>query len=124
AGVKSLERAAIIGSDDKKYVSQVYASLGGAYYKLKNYSASDSSYDLSLVNNPDNEYTLNNYAYYLSLRGEKLDKAASMAEKAVNLVPNNGNSMDTYGWVLYRQKKYEEAKKWIEKALKNGEQNN
>jgi len=64
---------------------------------------------------------LNNYAYYLSLRNEKLDKAELMSRKAVELDPGNGSNMDTYGWVLYKEGKYEDAKEWIGKAMENGE---
>ena len=32
--------------------------------------------------------------------------------------------MDTYGWILYQKGDYEEAKKWIEKALMNGSDTN
>ncbi len=50
----------------------------------------------------------------------ELDKAAKMAEKANALAPDEPNFLDTYGWVLYQQKKYAEAKKWIGKALPLG----
>ncbi len=124
AAVKSLNKAVTIGSDDKKHMSQLYSSLGDAYNELKNYAASDSSYDLSLSYDPENYYTMNNYAYYLSLRGEKLDKAEKLASNAVTGDPKNANNMDTFGWVLYKEKKFAEAKVWIEKALKNGQENN
>ena len=47
-----------------------------------------------------------------------------MSKKANELEPNNGNSQDTYAWILYVSKKYEEAKIWIEKAVKNGSEKN
>lgn len=122
--IKGLSQAVTIGSEDKSFMSELYASLGDAYNKLKNYSASDSCYELSLTYNPKNSYTMNNYAYYLSLRGEKLQRAESLAEQAVKLDPKNENNMDTYGWVLYKAKKFPEAKTWIEKALSNGAENN
>ena len=36
---------------------------------------------------------------------------------------NNGTYEDTYAWILYQLKEYEEAKEWIVKALKNGADN-
>lgn len=124
AAIKGFSHAVTIGSDDNKFMSQLYASLGDAYNKTKNYSASDSCYEMSLVSDPLNSYTMNNYAYYLSLRGEKLTRAESLAKQAVDLDPGNTNNMDTYGWVLYKEKKFTEAKTWIEKALKNGAERN
>ena len=40
-----------------------------------------------------------------------------MAAKAVKLDPSNAANMDTYGWVLYKLGKYNEATKWVEKAV-------
>jgi Tfp pilus assembly protein PilF len=65
----------------------------------------------------DNAYVLNNYAYYLSLEGNELDKAEKMAKRAVTLDPENDSFQDTYGWVLFKQKKYKEAAEWILKAV-------
>ena len=63
---------------------------------------------------------LNNYAYYLSLRKDKLEKAAEMAKRAVELEPDQYNYQDTYGWVLFQKGDYAEAVKWLEKAVNNG----
>ena len=53
----------------------------------------------------------------MSLRGENLEKAASMAKKANQMEPGNASYQDTYGWVLYQQGNYEDAKVWLEKAV-------
>ncbi|HOZ83717.1 MAG TPA: tetratricopeptide repeat protein, partial [Bacteroidia bacterium] len=37
--------------------------------------------------------------------------------------PNQSSFLDTYGWILYQEGKYDEAKKWIEKAMENGGEN-
>lgn len=101
-------------------LEQFYSSLGDTYNELENYDASYAAYDKALSINPDNAVVLNNYAYYLSLRSVKLDKAAEMAKKAVELDPYNENNLDTYAWVLYKQGKYEKALEWIKKAFNNG----
>ncbi|MGI4749172.1 MAG: tetratricopeptide repeat protein [Janthinobacterium lividum] len=114
-----LKNAASLESTDKELLSQVYASLGDNYHQLKDNVQSDVAYDQSLTNNPDNAYTLNNYAYYLSLREEKLDKAAQMSHHSNELQPDNASFEDTFAWVLFKQKKYTEAKTWMEKAIKH-----
>ena len=45
-----------------------------------------------------------------------------MAEKAIQLQPNEKNYQDTYSWVLYKSGEFSEALKWSDKALKNGGQ--
>jgi tetratricopeptide (TPR) repeat protein len=105
--------------ENKLLLSQFYATIGDAQNQLKNYEASDAAYDLALENDPENVYVLNNYAYYLSLRNTNLAKAEAMSKKSNELQPNINSYQDTYGWILYQMKKYEEAKIWIGKALDN-----
>lgn len=106
--------------DNKPLLVQFYANLGDAYNQLKNNAASDSAYDKALELDPSSVYVLNNYAYYLSLRNSRLDKAESMSKKSNELEPNNSSYQDTYGWILYQMHHYEDAKIWIGKAVENG----
>lgn len=119
-----LKNASDLGSEDKEILGQVYSTLGDSYNALKNYRESDQFYDKALELNPANSYVLNNYAYYLSLRGENLDKAGNMSKRSIELDPNNASSEDTYAWILFRLKKYKDARLWIEKALKSDSTNN
>jgi len=102
---------------DKELLSLGYSALGDCYHEMQNIKGSDEAYDKSLSYNADNKFTLNNYAYYLSIRGEQLDKAAQMAKHANELEPGNASFEDTYAWILFKQKNYKDAKVWIEKAL-------
>lgn len=97
-----------------------YVLLGDAYNGINNYKKSDENYDLALEANPNNAYVLNNYAYYLSIRKDKLKLAETMAQKAVELEPNQYNYQDTYGWVLFQLGKFEEAATWLKLAVNNG----
>ena len=63
---------------------------------------------------------LNNYAYYLSVRGEHLDKAEQMSKQSNEIQPDQSSYEDTYGWVFYKEGKFNDAKTWIEKALSHG----
>ncbi|WP_377099944.1 tetratricopeptide repeat protein [Mucilaginibacter calamicampi] len=112
-----LKNAASLELQDKELLSQTYSALGDCYHELLNNKLSDESYDKSLQYNAENIYTLNNYAYYLAVRGENLIKAATMAKHAVEAKPNEASFEDTYAWVLFKQKKYTEAKTWMEKAM-------
>ncbi len=106
-----------IGSDKPQQILQLYSIIGDANNELKNYAASDEAFEKILALDPNNLQTLNNYSYYLSLRRQKLDKAEAMSKKSLDLDPNNASYLDTYGWILYQEKKYTEAKTYIEKAL-------
>lgn len=93
-----------------------FGQLGDAYNGIGDHVESDKAFDVALKNQPNNEYVLNNYSYYLSLRNENLDKAFAMSEILVKRFPENPTYLDTHGWVLYKQGKYKEAKKYLELA--------
>ncbi|MCF8297499.1 MAG: tetratricopeptide repeat protein [Saprospiraceae bacterium] len=99
---------------------QMLIYLGDAYHNVKNHELSDKAYDDVLALDPENIYILNNYAYYLSLRNTKLEKAEKMSKKSNEIKKNSSTFEDTYAWVLYKMEKYEDAKIWIEKAMNNG----
>ncbi len=95
--------------------------LGEVYHELKEYEKSDNYFEEAIKEDPENSFTLNNYSYYLSLRGEKLETAEKYAQKAIELDPDNPNNQDTYGWVLFKMERFEEARYWIQKALESSD---
>jgi Tfp pilus assembly protein PilF len=94
--------------------------LGDASFYCKDYAQSDKAFEDALKIDADNTYVLNNYAYFLSLRRTNLEKAEKLSKKTIELKPNDRNYMDTYGWILYQQKKYPEAAEWLKTASKLG----
>lgn len=110
-------------SDNKTLMIDFYKSLGDAYNYLKDYEKSDQAFENALKVDADNTYVLNNYAYFLSLRSEHLEKAEKLSRRSNELRPNDRNYMDTYGWILYQQKKYKEAEEWLSGAAKLGLKN-
>ena len=105
--------------DNKKLEVQFYASLGDTYQELKDFQKSEENYDKALEMEPKNATVLNNYAYYLSVRGEKLTKAEEMSRLSNEIEPSQASYQDTYGWIMYKQGNYKDVKVWIEKALAN-----
>ena len=106
--------------DNALMSSQFYSSLGDSYHALEKHEKSDESYEEALRYDPGNVFVMNNYAYYLSLRKTKLNRAKELAAKANELEPGSISFEDTYGWVLFQLGEYEEAKKWLEKAMSHG----
>lgn len=103
--------------EDDEMLMRFYSYLGEVYNKQKLFEKSDEAYDKALNIDGNNVFVLNNYAYYLTLRKVKLDKAAQMAKKANELAPNQASFEDTYAWVLFQQEKYSEARVWIERSI-------
>lgn len=102
-------------------LSQIYGVLGGIYNSLEMFAESDVAYSEALEIDSMNVFVLNNYAYYLSLRNEKLDKAEAMSLKSIELQPNEATYEDTYAWILFKLERYDEALVWIKNAISNTE---
>ena len=100
-------------------VSDFYAVMGDLLYQKGRQQEAFAAYDSCLVWKEDNIGCLNNYAYYLSLLGERLDEAERMSYRTVKAEPENATYLDTYAWILFRQERYAEAKIYIEQALRS-----
>lgn len=76
-------------------------------------------YDQALKHNPDNVFTLNNYAYFLAtLEPKRLDEARKMSKRSLELDNySNPTYLDTYGYILYLDKEYEAAREIFIKLL-------
>ena len=118
--VKPLLSGSKLVIDNDPLEMNFYTNLGEAYHYTKNYTESDKYFDKALKLEPKNAVTLNNYAYYLSLRNENLEKAEAMSKLSNEISVDNSTYEDTYAWVLYVMKRYEDAKTWIEKAIAHG----
>jgi tetratricopeptide (TPR) repeat protein len=105
-------------SENKEILMQAYLGLGEAYQKEDQFDKSDENFEGALKLAPGNPLVLNNYAYFLSLRNQRLDEASKMVMEALQKEPENSAYQDTYGWILYLQGKYKEAEEWIGKAVK------
>ena len=104
---------------NKDIVSDFYAIMGQILYQKGKAEEAFAAYDSCLQWKEDNIETLNNYAYYLSERGEQLQKAERMSLKTIKAEPANSTFLDTYAWILFMQERYEEAKIYIDQALQN-----
>ncbi len=106
-----------------EYTSQARMLVAEAYYRLGEYSTSDSLFLQLISEEPDNYTILNNYSYYLAERGEKLNEAREWSRKAILNNPDNATFLDTYAWILYRMASYDEAERYILEALNKGGEN-
>ena len=105
-------------------VSDFYAVMGDLLHQKGLAREAFEAYDSCLQWKDDNIMCLNNYAYYLSELGEQLEKAEQMSYKTVKAEPKNATYLDTYAWILFMQKRYSEAKIYIDQALQNDTDSN
>ncbi len=115
-----LDEGEIYTKTDSYLHVQLLSVLADVYNNLGKFKESDDAFEKAIDKDPNNALILNNYSYFLSLRAEKLDRAEELSKKSNLLQPRQASYQDTYAWILFQQKKYPEAKEWIEKALENG----
>ena len=118
--VDVLEQGLMMTGRDQMLKYKIYGELGSRYHALKKHKESDKNFEAALKINPKDYLILNNYSYYLSVRGVELEKAQKMSAYANELAPNRPSFQDTYGWILFKLDKFNDAEKWLKKALENG----
>ena len=98
-------------------VSNVFGVLGDIYYQQQKEQEAFAAYDSALVYKEDNIMCLNNYAYYLSLKNEQLDKAEEMSYRTIRQEPDNITYLDTYAWILFMKGDYDHARSYMDKVV-------
>ena len=104
-------------SADKKLTASFDTYIADIYHELGNKEKMYEYYDRVLRNDPENLYVLNNYAYFLSEEGLRLEEALKMSATTIEKEPKNVTYLDTYAWILYKLERYKDAKKWMEKVF-------
>lgn len=92
-------------------------SLGAAYEQSGQVPQAESTFEEIIARSPDYAPALNYLGYMLADRGEKLDYARKLIEKAIEVKPDNPAYLDSYGWVLYRLGNFKDALKQLKKAV-------
>lgn len=108
----------LTGNQNMKIQFEIYKAE--ANYKLDRVDQAFKAFDEVIKLDPENFMALNNYAYYLSVRGQDLEKAERLSSKAVQANPDNPTYLDTHAWVLFKMKNYNQAKAFMETALEKG----
>jgi len=109
----------ITQQSDPAIVSDFYAVMGDIMHQKGLDREAFAAYDSCLQWKEDNIGCLNNYAYYLSVKGQQLDKAEQMSYRTIKAEPKNATYLDTYAWILFKQERYSEARIYIDQTLQN-----
>lgn len=104
------------------FKSMIVGSLADATYQTGAWDAAKRHYEDAIRLNPDNDTALNNYAYYMSLKGERLEVAKELSARSLKLQPDNTSFLDTYGWIHYLMGDYQTALTFINRSIEKGSQ--
>jgi len=95
----------------------VHYLRGMAYEQNNEWKKAEADLEAALKFQPDHPYVLNYLGYAWADKGEHLDQALFMIEKAATLRPEDGYITDSLGWVFYRLGRYAEAVPHLEQAV-------
>jgi Tfp pilus assembly protein PilF len=76
-------------------------------------------YRKAVQGDPQNPVALNNLAYLVLTTGKNPDEALQYAQKAAEMAPDDPDTNDTLGWVLYNKGAYAMAVRHLEVAAKS-----
>ncbi len=117
---KAIEYYSLVLSKIDKNTS-TYADVlyrrGGSFERMGNYEMADIDLLQSLEIRPDDPYSLNYLAYSWLERKFKIKEAMEMLNKAYNEKENDPYITDSVGWGYYLIGDYENAEKYLRKAV-------
>lgn len=94
----------------------LYFYRGICHEQSKDWASAEADFRRALELNPTQPQVLNYLGYGLVDRGEKLDEALGMIEKAVAADPKQGYIIDSLAWAYFKLGRYAEALEPMEKA--------
>jgi tetratricopeptide (TPR) repeat protein len=94
----------------------LYFYRGISHEQLKDWAPAEADFRKALDLNPTQPQVLNYLGYGLVDRGEKLDEALGMIEKAVAADPEQGYIIDSLAWAYFKRGRYADALEPMEKA--------
>ena len=88
------------------------------YDEVDQFDKSDKIYLKLIKTDSSDAQAFNNYAYSLVERDTELNKALTLAKKAIELEPDNASYLDTIGWIYFKLNNMEKAQSFIEASVK------
>jgi tetratricopeptide (TPR) repeat protein len=91
--------------------SRILSGVGYIYTVANLFDEAELSYRQALTLDPGNPSRMNDLAWFLIDNDINVNEGVDLIQKALELKPDNWYSLDTKGWGLYKQGRYEEALK-------------
>ena len=103
--------------DNPEFLEHVLFDLGRSLERAGQYDRAVAIFQRLLALDQDHADASNYLGYMLAERGERLTEAKKLIERALKIDPENGAYLDSLGWVYYQLKQYENAARWLDRAL-------
>ena len=96
---------------------QTWFARAVAHSRTDDWAAAEADFRAALAVEPNQPTVLNYLGYSLIERGEKLDEALAMIQRAVTAEPDSGYIVDSLAWAQFRLGHYEDAVPNMERAV-------
>ncbi len=110
----AFSQALIMSGRDQVMTYKTLVQLAEVYQALSKYKKADEAFEKALGINGEAFPALNGYAYALALRKDRLEKAASLVEKALQARPESVRGRITKGLILLHTGSPSEARQLLE----------
>jgi tetratricopeptide (TPR) repeat protein len=96
--------------------SRILTGIGSIYEEAEWFNEAEVYYRQALRIDPVNPFRMNALAWLLINNDIDVNEGMDLIEKSLDLNPDNWSTLDTYGWGLYKQGKFEESLKVLKDA--------
>lgn len=95
---------------------RLYMSYGSACERAGRTNEAVTVFEECISRYPKHAEALNYLAYMWAEQGTNLETAATYAQRALRIEPENGAFIDTLGWILFKKQRYQDALEQLEVA--------
>jgi tetratricopeptide (TPR) repeat protein len=96
--------------------AEVPFGRGAALEQAGRYDAAEAAFREALRRDPLHALSLNYLGYMLAQRGQRLDEAVSLVERALEIDPGNPSYLDSLGWAWFKRGDLDRARRHLEPA--------
>lgn len=117
------EAEALAATGERSRLNHVfYFQYGAACERKGDFAEAEQHLRKAIELSPTFSEALNYLGYMWADRGENLDEARALIERALAIEPDHSAYLDSMAWVLFKQGKAAEALEWMLKAIQHVEQ--
>ncbi|ADM10013.1 TPR repeat protein [Parvularcula bermudensis HTCC2503] len=116
---RALSIASDLSSEENREANlwRYYFSRGAILTEADRWTEAEPDLREALVLAPEEPVVLNYLGYSYVERGQRLDEALAMIERALDQRPASGAITDSLGWAHYQLGNYQEAVRYLEQAV-------
>jgi tetratricopeptide (TPR) repeat protein len=113
---KYFEKAIRLAREDSWTEPNSAAQMAFGYSDVGKKDKAEQYYRRALSMEPEKPKRMNDLAFFLIDNGRNVDEGVNLVNKSLELSPDNYIFLDTQGWGLYKQGKYDKALEIIQKS--------